>query len=364
MKFHTVALLLAASLAFAHRVESKGVYTISLKGQTVDGVEGPYKMPGERYIASLDFGHDASQKLKIQFDSSHNGAFVPLKKSQNGNLHFQDGFNPWQSLVVREDSCEYKNSSLSGKLVSDKIAFGGEQKELTLKSLFLAAEESSRDFTKEAWDGVIGLGPRNFSETGVKNIITALKEQGIIKKAQFGLWFSPPVMKEQKFEIILGDLDVKRAADMSIISGYFHNKDQWRVHLSSAWINEKPIGCQFQNCKAYFNTGSSATYGPRDQVYQLYAELGINGNTTSNTYVDCDTVPRNVELKFVFESRQRVLPSAYFIKESYNKETSERTCYVTIYPHEHTQLWSMGTNFMSAYYTAYDVEKELLLIAH
>lgn len=366
MKSYEAYLLFALAIcALAHRVACVDKFVVSFKAETIDGIEGPYKMPGDRYVADIAIGQDTKQNLKISFDTAFNDIFVPAKKPvADGNLHFENGFNDWKSLIVREDNLEFKNSNLDGKWVSDSISLDKKQKDLKLKSLFFVANESEKNFSSESWDGIIGLGPRYIAKSGSNNTILSLKQQKIIAKAQFGIWFSPTFMKEQRMELILGDLDVKRVTDMSIIFGGFREKEHWKVHLSSVWLNQKPIGCQFKNCKAIFNSGSSATYGPKEQVYQLYEALGINTTNVTNTYVDCDKVPRNINMGFTFEARDRQWPSSYYIKESFNNATKTRSCYVTVYPHDKEEFWSMGTNFMAAYYTAYDLEREQFMIAH
>lgn len=337
------------------RVESLDPMKLVLYGTTLNGL-GPFGMPTDQYKMPVALG-TGGRRLDISFDTNFNDMFVPAQGSGHHPLHYDKGFDPSGSTWKVTGSVQYIYTILTGNWYADFVSIRDNKQ---FQSNFLVATGSNYDLGYQSWDGVFGLGPKPQNLGNYPNLITNLQQQGLIQLAQFGLWFSPPADSVKKFELTLGGMDPHRAINMQAFKPQSYQFGySWWIPLSPVSLGSTNIGCTNRACSAIIHTGISDIIGPRDQVNQIYATLGLYPGADGRTFVNCNML-REPYLSFTFEGQKRALPSSHFVKRL---QSHPDICYVTIYPNDSQDQWILGTNFLAAYYVAIDTKRNTILMA-
>lgn len=331
---------------------------------------GTLGQPVINYYTPVNIGTPA-KVFNIQFDVAFNELFVPhyTWSPFKINLHYGKGFQCKDSSTCvkspHELSIEYQNCKLTGKRYEDVVmlqtGYGTSNVSYpySYRQTFLAiADASDARFKELPVDGYFGLGPLAQSSTGTGNILIGLQTNRLIDNLQFSMWFNPLLDSKQGGELILGGVDETRYQGQI----YWHHMSaahsQWALNLQYVSLGNQVVGCNGQQCQAVLSSAVNEVYGPRVDVQRIYSILNTSHQASGLELIDCRRISNLPILTFNIDGiPYSMLPSNYIRKTTDGIIFKSETCYVAILPTDSTtsKQWILGTNFLGAYYSIYDM---------
>lgn len=337
---------------------------------------GQYDQPVVSYHTSLQIGTPPVE-FKVQFDLGAQEHFVPHYSWNpfNRNLHYSSGFQCKSSSTCKKDDrsliVDYQNCQLTGKRYEDIISLNalGQLNSNTsssaLKSInwiqnFLAISKASDGrFSSLPIDGYFGLAPAAQSPSSLRSLLLNLHDNRFIDNLQFSLWLNPMLDSSQGGELILGGIDPGRIQGQI----YWHhlataNYNNWQLNLQFVTLGSQRVSCAnvSPSCQVKFSSGLSDSYGPREDVKQIYSLLNTSQQASGLQLIDCRRIPQLPVLTFYIDGvPYALLPSNYIRKTTDGRIFKKDTCYVAIFPSADAREWTLGLNFLGAYYSIYDM---------
>lgn len=337
---------------------------------------GQYGQPVVNYFSTVQVGTPPIS-FQIQFDLALQNHFVPHYSWNpfSTNLHYGRGFQCKSSSTCKKDersvSVEYQNCQLTGKRYEDQMTLVGVlQANLSApasihwRQNFLAISSASdARFSPLPVDGYFGLAPAPHSGASLKNLLVSLHEAKQIDNLQFSLWFNPVLDSPQGGELVLGGLDPTRYQGQI----YWHHLaplsyDHWLLNLQYVALGNQYVSCAgpaATGCQVRFSSGLSDIYGPREDVMRIYNLLNTSHQASGLQLIDCRRIAQLPTLTFAIDGiPYALLPSNYIRKTLDGKIFKKETCYVAILPAaggEGAREWLLGSNFLGAYYSIYDI---------
>lgn len=340
---------------------------------------GALGQPVTTYHAPVRIG-TPGKVFDIQFDVGFNEHFVPHYKPNpfKINLHYDKGYqcNDSSSCVENpnELSIDYQHCKLTGKSYQDiftlengeRITLGPTNGSLasssakpvsTRQTFFAITEASDARFRKLPVDGFFGLGPMAHSGSGAVNILSRLKEDNHIDNAQFSMRFN----SDHAGELIFGGAD--ESSYQGEISWHYQKiltavQKQWSLNLHYVSLGNQIVSCSGQQCQALLSSTINEFYGPLVDVQKIYSMLSTTHQASGLELIDCRRIPDLPNLTFtVGEVPYSLPPSSYIRKTTDGIMFGNETCYVAILPTDsaNSKQWVLGTNFLSAYYSIFDI---------
>lgn len=316
-------------------------------------------LPDISYYTEIDIG-SKPQSFKVQFDLMFDRIFVPHfeRFKINPYLHFKDGFRCSMSKSCKKTGINrrtaFRGGNIDARILEDNLSIMVEtpsgRSPKKFAQLFMAAEKCDKDFSMLPIDGVIGLGPLKSHDK--QTLMDSLYAAKLIDNLQFSMWFNPNLDSGYGGQLVLGGVDTSRYTG-DISWHHTRSNDVWSLSMDAVAIGSRVIGCQGSSCHASFSSGSSFIYGPNKIVNEIQKLLAANVRN-GIAYVNCNQKTIGPEITFVLEQRQYRLPASNYIGQSDKKQQ----CFLRIVPSNNgdaSGLWVLGTSFLSAYYTAFDV---------
>lgn len=336
---------------------------------------GHLGQPVVNYYAPVSIG-TPKKTFNIQFDVDFNELFVPHYEFFGSKLHHKKGFQCKESKSCtktdRKVKIEYQQCELKGKPYQDLISFDTAQPYLrhSFEQKFLAISDASNSqFRHLEVDGFFGLSPsrQSTSGSGSESLLYSLRQAALIENMQFSFWFNPVHDANQGGELTFGGVDPNRYTGQI----YWHQlepsilepmQDRWALNLQAVSLGAETITLGYNpfqyNYRAILSTGVSEIYGPANDVYRIYALLNVNmsGHSEFVPMIDCQRIHQLPILQFTIDGLSYPVLSTNYVRKIDVGRKSE-SCYIAILPsREYNRYqWVLGTNFLSAYYSIFDM---------
>lgn len=336
------------------------------------------------YYAPVHMGTPA-KTFNIQFDVGYSDLFVPhyTWNPFKVNLHYGTGFLCKESSTcVKTDrtyTSDCQNCRITGKPYEDVVSFSSAYRTsavanhsmmsrfsapvelpVSFRQNFLAASDASdARFRYLPVDGFFGLGPDSQSSAGsLQNPIVSLHKAGLIDNLQFAFWFNPVLDSNQGGELVLGGVDTVRYQGQIFWHPLAGMDGHWTLNLQQVTLGGQLFGCTYSRCTATISSSINEVYGPKDQVKRLYDLLSTVPSADGGLpLIDCRRISQLPTLTFNVDGIPYVLlPSNYIRKTTDQSTFKSETCYVAVLPLEsQSNQWILGTNFLGAYYSIFDL---------
>lgn len=344
---------------------------VPLTRDTTQGV-GTLGQPVINYHTEVDIG-TPPKRFKVQFDVGLNDLFVPHYNWNpfKTNLHYSAGFQcKVSSSCIKNDRqivIDYHKCLLTGKPYDDFMMFpeayslSGETRDTSLpirvRQNFLAVSDASDARFKDlSVDGYFGLGPLSQSSGTINNLVLTLQRANLVENLQFAFWFNPMLDARQGGELTLGGVNTSRYKGKIYWHSLMLINNFWSVGLQQVVMGGQEISGRDQQNFASLSTSVNEVYGPREHVQRIYNYLNTSHQSSGLELVDCRRVPNLPVITFYIDGiPYSLLPTNYIRKMESGRIFKDETCYVAILPSDVAREWTLGINFLSAYYSVFDI---------
>lgn len=349
-------LLLAIFSCLSIRFSSQAIVKIPLRGHTTPDA-GRYGTPVTNHYTEIGIGSPA-KLFKVQFDTNHPNLWIPHYENWKINpyLHFSDGFRCSKSTTCKKLTKDivfsYNEARLKTELMDDQVALVGMH--LPTRMKFGAVTQCNNvNYYNLPIDGIFGLAPSMTTFNGFPSPLVSLQQSKAIDLLKFGLWFDRTGTQGEL--TIGGDNPDRYVGPQQWITSMVPNL--WSFRMISVSLGNNYMGCTNKPCRVDIASGTSEIYGDKASVNQIYRNLGAqvqNGVPIVNCQLQYSASP----IIFNIENVAYQFPATNYIKP-----LDSSRCFVTIFEHPDSMTWSLGTNFLSSYYTSFDVTRRMMSIS-
>lgn len=352
-----------------------------LKLSRVDSQDG---LSSPSYIASVKLGGNQKQfRLKLELDTSE----IWLPKYRHwwnlrweNNLNYANGYDSEQSqsstCCSGELQFRYKQSDFEGiqfedvLTISSGFATDTNASQLKMVQKFLAITGvSDGRFKSDTFDGVLGLGPSDSSTIGTPNILIAVRDE-LLKQdpdrdlpLTAGLWVG---RDPDGAELTLLDYDHSRITGMICKHSLSQDNEprRWKIDIGRVELADSRLVVSCENgCYAVFDVSVGGLLAPQENIGQLRASLGARYTANGRWAIDCDKIDTLPGLLFHIDGNTYKLDAPnYTTRVNNNSSGQAASCYLAIDSWSEPG-WALGTGFMQAYYTIYDLDQQQVGIA-
>ncbi|CAG8505286.1 5952_t:CDS:2 [Ambispora leptoticha] len=261
--------------------EQSKVYTIPLKKKTitrrralrrdVGNVEVSQQPPDIAYFGEVTFGD--TQTFDIQFDTGSADFFVTSIDCNSPACEVKNKYDPNEDAsfvdIDKTFSVDYDRGSASGQTsgtTSIKIGdFTVEAQEFGL------ADTLSDDFTRDEYDGIMGMALSSASENGQLTPITNLINNNNLDQPQFAFKLGRDADGTES-ELTIGGINQARLNGQLTWSNLAdNNRGHWLIPLDDCFVDGQALN--FQGRNANIDTGTTLMIVPIADARQIYAQI-------------------------------------------------------------------------------------------
>lgn len=330
------------------------------------------------YYTNVNIG-TPQKPFKLLIDTNANENWLPHYLKLGiiySRLHYKNGYCKKDSKTGKKEeklfTFEYQKCELSGKAYEDIFEFigvneGSSYNNVSFRQRFLAISSASNDrFSSLEIDGVLSLAPAVMSDSGTQSVLLNLRDTKLIDELKFSIALDTVDEKSEGGEIILGGTDQTKYIGNICYHPMISLHKRWELNLQSVMLGGEVVSCYNLGCKTTLSTGVNDFYGPREDVLRIMNLLGVVNNQKDNNElvedklfeIDCLKVINLPNLSFNIDGKPYVVsPSSYIKKKVDGLIFKSSTCYVAILPSDSINHWILGSNFMSNFYTIFDLNQ-------
>lgn len=308
------------------------------------------------YYVETHIGHPG-QRFRAFFDFDYYESIVGITNSMN----VVGLYNP--NMSIRSNRISYSDTfihqTFNGK---NLIRASGYQDQLILTSYgqpiqmqfnFKAIDETEFSLAVEnKYDVIIGLNNMVHHENSYREFLNVSMSTGLITARQYSVGFNG---KKQPGKLFIGGIN------RSSYEGEINLHKSRGIYQFQLKLDYVTLGSRVLETRSSigFNISQSDLLGPRVKVDEIYTLLGatvVNGLPKLPENTKIDQLPT---LTFVINDVSYKYPPQLYVNQD------RQIMYLGIRPNsldsEHS--WIFGTDFMSVFYTAFDVDTKTVGIA-
>ncbi|KAK2605895.1 hypothetical protein QQS21_003735 [Conoideocrella luteorostrata] len=320
------------------------------------------------YYAQLNIGNPP-QKVFAQLDT---GSFELWVNPDCGRLALSDrqfcqaigNYDPKKSSSSKASSLStelrYGIGSAQVDYVLDDIVLPSSSQQM--KQVQFGVAESSRD----QFSGILGIGHGVGVNTGYKNFIDQLADQGVTKTKAYSVALGSKTDKAGV--VVFGGIDQGKysgtLAPLPLIPA-----DKSPDGVARFWVtlnsiqhtaaNGQTTALTSNTMPVFLDTGATLTLLPPKLADQMAQAVGASKADGNGFYiVDCDLASQNGTIDFNFEGVTIRVPYKEMIREIQTLPTS---CYLGIMPS--TSFTLLGDTFMRSAYVVFDISNNMTYMA-
>lgn len=382
--------------------ESTGLKSTGLHGLRVklSRTKPTLELPETSYYGAASFGSTRENKFNVVFDTSTSQVWVPTYQSGilvTNELHYYCGYDaslsPEARLIAKDVArFSFQDVVLRGSLYEDTVTlYNDASKDEIISSTTMVGVNNrfysvdyaeNYDLQAKTFDGVVGLAPNvGLAELRLNNTQLALQPEFIrLQQEQdpnfaytpssglvFGLWLNPE-LGETDFagELTLGTYDGGKVHFPSL---QFHNISRnngqfaWQLELEQVKLSSRGtdkmsevVSCK-SGCQAVLNSGNDSLVGPSADIQLIRTRLDAtyNDNLKLWTVKSCKNLESLPALTFTFANPSKEYSLTAYQYTAKLTVDGEEVCYLTLKDSSTATSWSLGTSFLQAYYTIFDL---------
>lgn len=292
------------------------------------------------------------KELYLLLDTGAGSSWVMGSTCTDQPCTMHNTFGPGDSNTYTDNqkpfSISYGTGKVEGNLVTDTISVAG----ISVKYSFGLASKASDDFTRFAFDGILGM---SMSLGSGDNFLKRLADDKKLDKNLFGVALNR-ASDGTSGEIRIGATNPDKYTGPIGYTPLGTKDGDWSIPIDDMTYDGKKAGCG--GVLAYLDTGTSFIFGPADLVKKLHAVIPGSASVDKFSYrVPCDS---NKVLTFTFSGVEYKLSPKDWIAP---KDDSGQ-CTSNIYAREVVAgAWLLGDAFLKNVYTIFDKDQQRIGLA-
>lgn len=257
----------------------------------------------------------------------------------------------------------YGGGEVSGFLSQDDLTVAGIS--IPDQTFAEALSMSGSTVTSNGYDGIFGLGYASLSADGIAPPLYKMLTEKLILQPIVSMYMSTQFDSGQiGGELIFG------GSDPNFFTGDFlyapvTRQGYWQFKMDDIFLSNKQSFCS-GGCEVFADTGTGYIQGPANEIDKIHTELGTNGFTAGLAAFDCDQRPYMPNMAFIIQGAPLFLTAYdYLYVGHYDNGTEfcvtnfsaigDGFLQATDLPH-----WTLGTPFLSSFYTEFDLANNKL----
>lgn len=304
--------------------------------------------PGSDHVSMFDL---TTADIMVMYQDERINSRLP-------SLGFYNGVYSMASQFVSRAIAHYEGNRFDGYISKDEFAIISDSYRHTFDIKFFVVSKDIEKFLEihdYKYDSIIGLSPSSNSTAGHEGFLASLKSKGWINELQFSISFRG---KDQAGKILLGATD-KNAYHGELNLHEIVSTRHWALNLSQVILGSKVLGCiTATGCRAILSTTLKDIYGPAYLVDMIHSSLGAM-ITNGLAFLPIGTRIENLpDITLNIDGIAYTYPPVQYVNRAGNQ------LYLGIIADRHSNdRWILGRDFLSMYYTAYDLSSQMVGIA-
>ncbi|UNI16109.1 hypothetical protein JDV02_002578 [Purpureocillium takamizusanense] len=298
------------------------------------------------YFVKVKLG-SKSKSMYMLVDTGAGSSWVMGSSCTSKACTMHSTFGPDDSSTFKtankDFSISYGSGTVSGTLATDTISLAG----VSFTYNFGLASNTSDDFTRFAFDGILGL---SMSQGANDNFVKSMGDAKKLDKSMFAVSLNRASDGTNTGEIRFGSTNSDKYKGDITYTPVSSSGGDWAIQLDDVTYDGSKA--QVGGVKSYIDTGTSFIFGPADLVKKVHGVIPGSESGDGLTYtVPCDSKPLTLTFSgvdFAISPKDWVSP-----KDSSGKCTSN------IYGHEAVPgAWLLGDTFLKNVYAVFDKDQK------
>ena len=302
----------------------------------------PLPMSNEQdslYYIEAELG-TPGQEFNLMVDTGSANLWVPSVNCYSMPCWTHNTYDSSQSSTYHANGTfieiDYETGYCSGVLSEDVMRIAGN---VVANVTFAEMDELSPQFTNEAFDGIMGLGPQALAIDNVPIVLGQMVSQGVISDPSFSIYLNDG---EDAGQLILGGVNP------SLYTGplQYHKtvkNPYWSLTLTSVSVGLKKKS--LSESVAIVDSGSSLLLGDSALISFITASIGP---------LSCQNITALPILTVEIDAFQyHISPQNYMLNNTLGCSTSFATAESVVMGAQHFLV--LGTPFLRAYYAQFSL---------
>ncbi|KAJ3062589.1 hypothetical protein HK102_008717 [Quaeritorhiza haematococci] len=301
-----------------------------------------------QYFGEVQLGTPA-KTFKVIFDTGSSNFWVPSTRCNDIACLLHTRYNSSESSTYvangTEFAIQYGTGSLTGVFSQDTLSIAG----LTVPDQMFgeSVTEPGITFVAAQFDGILGMGFREISVSGVPTVFDNMVSQSVVDQSVFSFYFSKGGANGS--ELSFGGYDESRFEGeidwLPVV-----RKGYWEVSMEKVQIGDQTIVLPSSNATGIMDTGTSLIALPTAVAKKLNKAIGAFSIPFLPTkFVRCGK--KFPTLTFTFNGKEYSLEGKDYIMNA-------NLFGLCISPFQGLDvprdLWVIGDVFLRKYYSIYD----------
>ena len=307
-----------------------------------------------QYFGEIGLGTPV-QSFTVVLDTGSSNLWVPSTKCHSFSCYLHNRFDAEKSSTFetagREFKIQYGTGAVEGFISQDTLSIAGMKVEG--QEFGETTKEPGLTFALGKFDGILGLGYKEISVSGVVPPFYNMVEQKLIDEPIFSFWLQRSVDGRDTTggELIFGGVNPNRFTG-PIKYAPVTRKGYWEVALEQLSLGDTVLAT---SGRAAIDTGTSLIAIPSEVADSINAAIGAQKSFRGMYVVDCDSVSKLPPINFRFAGNDFPLTANDYIMQT------PGLCFSVFMgidvPAPAGPLYIVGDAFLRAWYTVYDMGK-------
>ncbi|XP_014253040.1 lysosomal aspartic protease-like [Cimex lectularius] len=329
----------------------------SIKSQAGNGTVPAklYKLFDNEYYGKLKIRKDS---FNVAYDTAWGNTWVPSVNCSSASItcKFRNKYTGKNGTnTLQRFRFPIENTILTGTVWIDNLSF--DMSTVKNQSFGVVDKIPFFPFIYSICDGVVGLA----SNSGMfksKSIVTAMLEQGLIKKPIFSIYINRDPNTPKGGSVMFGGIDKKHyKGEFTYTHVLPQSNGIWMFKMQSITISPKFVLCQ-SGCNVYMDTGSNLISGPSAEIESINQYIGAQVFFLNRYTVKCGRVDQLPKVTFTIGGKKFTLKGPDYVQEV--NFGPVKVCLTVFKKTEESDMWSLGGSFIASYYTTFDIQNQLI----
>ena len=339
----------------SQRYEHRGLFSIHFPRTGIQYTEDNYHIPLSNYYDAQFYGTiqvgSPSQMYDVLFDTASSLLWLPSRQCQSVACQTRIRYDNSSTTHIRDNtpfSIHYGTAAVQGFLSRDTVNIGGIS--IVDQDFGEATRIFGHVFKDAPFDGVFGLAFSNIAVGGATPPFYNMIEDKSLYKPMFSLWLNG-TSDDYAGELILGGAD-KNRYEGTVIFTPVVRKGYWEITLQRFAIGNEKFN---QRKSAAIASSSSLIVVPILDSHRIHRRLGMKATEDGRHIIACDKIASLPTITLTFGGKEFPLSPREYILEWHGECMSAFVGQDINSPTG--PIWVLGSVFLRAYYTVFDVER-------